>query len=122
MKGQPPIDDNWSHWKGINDNICDIYKLNNFNWSLHIRCYNFHDFKKQYLILLHRFLKSRYQTELELWNRGEINRYFLRRCNNLHVNQSRIIDSISEREKRHITLDRVLLDEQTITDKITSHF
>ena len=60
---------------------------------------------------------------------AQINFYSERRCSDLKSNQSKMIDGLLERTQRKIKLDRVMLDdgtlttdEQEIADKVNHHF
>ena len=76
-----------------------------------------------------RTLIRRTRSEYSKYDSQQIKFYTDRRCSDLRDNQSRMIDSLLERTHRKIKLDRVMLDdgslttdEQEINNKVNDHF
>ena len=126
-QGLPTLE-TWSAWIFTANSICDTYELDRYVWQNEITDENLRSCRKN-VNQITDFLINLHTSEMALTSRRQINEYFKQRCNDLHSNQSRMIDSILERPHRRITLDRVMLDDGSLTldndeidKKVVDHF
>ena len=96
----------------------------NFNEECLTKPTNQQEFKeiKKKLLELNKLLRTKYKIEEVIHTEQQIKECSERRCKYIGEEQSKIIDSILEREKKVITLDRCIIkdtsgDEILITEK-----
>src|SRR6266498_4882632 len=91
--------------------IINSYDLDPVTWLLTLDSLNFRSTKSQ----INRFLKFVYHKckyEEAEWKRDKIKFFSEQHNNDLIDNQSRMLNSVLNREKRHIILDRIKITDQ----------
>src|SRR6266511_2855467 len=118
----------WQKWIITANKICQEYQINPNTWPTRVDEHTLKSCRKE-VNKLNTFLIKLHESQTELIGRRQIAQFFEQRCDDIKNNQSRMIDSILERSHRRIRLDRVLLDDGSLTldegkinDKITEHF
>jgi ribonuclease HI/endonuclease/exonuclease/phosphatase family metal-dependent hydrolase len=124
LKGKKAEDD--IDWTAIQEKMAKIKKKHdlNFDEKCLTKPSNQQEFKeiKKKLLELNKLLRAKYKVEEAIHTEQQIKDCSERRCEYIVEEQSKMIDSILEREKKVITLDRCIIkdnsgDEILITEK-----
>jgi len=118
----------WNEWITTARAITRDYELKEVNWADLVNAGNLKQCQKQ-VNRINKFLLNLYRSSEAITTRIQIGKYFEQRCNDLKTHQSRMIDSLLERPNRRIRLDKVMIDDETLSldqkeieTKVTSHF
>ncbi len=92
------------------NNIIIFYELDLITWPSTLDFLNFWTTKSHINQLL-KFVYNKYKYKEAEWKHDKIKFYSEQRNNDLINNQSRILNSMLNRKKRHITLDRIMVTD-----------
>ncbi len=93
------------------NNIIIFYELDLITWPFTLDSLNFR-ITKSHINQILKFVYNKCKYEEAEWKRDKIKFYSEQRNNDLIDNQSRMLNSVLNREKRRITLDRIMVTDQ----------
>ncbi len=93
------------------NNIITCYKLDLITWPSTLDLLNFWTTKSHINQLL-KFVYNKCKYEEAEWKCDKIKFYSEQHNNDLIDNQSQMLNSVLNREKRHITLNRIMVTDQ----------
>src|SRR6266542_627018 len=93
------------------NNIITFYELNLITWPFALDSLNFR-ITKLHINQILKFVYNKCKYEEAEWKQDKIKFYSEQHNNDLIDNQSRMLNSVLNREKRHIILDRIMVTDQ----------